>query len=540
MPISVSYPGVYIQEVPSGGHVIGGASTSAAAFVDVFRAGPVDDPVRVTSMAEFDRIFGGLDERSESGYGVSQFFLNGGQTAWIVRLDPEGAVTATGTSGGVQFEANSPGEWGNALEVAVATVRDGTMSAAVRQIGRRGGVDVVLRSEVYHQLTAVAGPRNLQDVISHESELVNVTDISASDGLPASPAAPTNPFRSKMVDTPTTAAADPLADATFTRLTKGDDGLGPPPGGDDDPISARGAALAKVAQLLSRDDDGTGMYALRKTAPEIFNLLCLPATAFMSSDDRRTILTKAAEFCEERRAFFVVDSPHDVRPDEFAQGGAADLDDLSANAAVWYPTLVIPDPINGNRPRDVGSSGTMAGVIARTDRDEGAWKAPAGTGAVLRGATPQFAMTDAQNGALNELGLNCLRTFPIYGDISWGARTLKGADATASEWKYVPVRRLALHVENSLFAGTNWAVFEPNDEPLWAQLRLSVGTFMHDLFRQGAFAGTAPQDAYFVNCDRTTTTQSDIDRGIVNIMVGFAPLKPAEFVVVNVEQIAGT
>jgi phage tail sheath protein FI len=149
-------------------------------------------------------------------------------------------------------------------------------------------------------------------------------------------------------------------------------------------------------------------------------------------------------------------------------------------------------------------------------------------------------LTDAQNGALNELGLNCLRTFPVYGVISWGARTLQGADAMASEWKYVPVRRLALHVENSLFAGTTWAAFEPNDEPLWSQLRLSVGTFMHDLFRQGAFAGSAADDSYFVRCDGTTTTQGDIDRGIVNIIVGFAPLKPAEFVIVTIEQIAGT
>ena len=125
------------------------------------------------------------------------------------------------------------------------------------------------------------------------------------------------------------------------------------------------------------------------------------------------------------------------------------------------------------------------------------------------------------------------------GRIVWGARTLQGDDRLASEWKYVPVRRTALYIEESLFRGTQWVVFEPNDEPLWAQIRLNVGSFMHDLFRQGAFQGTTPKDAYFVKCDKETTTQSDINHGIVNIVVGFAPLKPAEFVIIKLQQMAG-
>jgi uncharacterized protein len=127
----------------------------------------------------------------------------------------------------------------------------------------------------------------------------------------------------------------------------------------------------------------------------------------------------------------------------------------------------------------------------------------------------------------------------VIGPVVWGARTLFGADQRASEWKYVPVRRMALYIENSLVGGLNWVVFEPNDEPLWAQIRLNVGAFMQDLFRQGAFQGTTPREAYLVKCDRTTTTQSDVDKGIVNILVGFAPLKPAEFVVIRIQQLAG-
>lgn len=135
--------------------------------------------------------------------------------------------------------------------------------------------------------------------------------------------------------------------------------------------------------------------------------------------------------------------------------------------------------------------------------------------------------------------MNCLRVAPGAGHVVWGARTRNGSDRIASEWKYLPVRRTALFIEESLFRGIQWAVFEPNDEPLWAQLRLNIGAFLNNLFRQGAFQGKTPRDAYFVKCDATTTTQTDINLGVVNILVGFAPLKPAEFVVLRLQQIAG-
>jgi phage tail sheath protein FI len=182
----------------------------------------------------------------------------------------------------------------------------------------------------------------------------------------------------------------------------------------------------------------------------------------------------------------------------------------------------------------------VAGVMARTDAQRGVWKAPAGQEASLVGV-PQLSvsLTDDENGELNPLGVNCLRAFPIIGRVVWGARTLEGADQLASEWKYIPIRRTALYIEESLYRGTKWVVFEPNDEPLWAQIRLNVGSFMHDLFRQGAFQGKTPREAYLVKCDKETTTQSDIDHGIVNIVVGFAPLKPAEFVILKIQQLAG-
>jgi phage tail sheath protein FI len=212
----------------------------------------------------------------------------------------------------------------------------------------------------------------------------------------------------------------------------------------------------------------------------------------------------------------------------------------SRNAALYFPRLDIPDPLNNFRLRKVSPSGTMAGLWARIDGARGVWKAPAGTEATLSGVQSlEYLLTDPENGVLNPLAINCVRNFPIYGPVAWGARTLFGADQMADDYKYIPVRRLALFIEESLFRGTKWVVFEPNDNPLWAAIRLNVGAFMQTLFRQGAFQGSTPQQAYFVRCDSSTNPQSSIDLGIVNIMVGFAPLKPAEFVVITIQQIAG-
>jgi phage tail sheath protein FI len=212
----------------------------------------------------------------------------------------------------------------------------------------------------------------------------------------------------------------------------------------------------------------------------------------------------------------------------------------ATNSAVYFPWVRAADPLQQNALRAFPPSGFVAGIYARTDASRGVWKAPAGSEASLSGAAGLvIAMSDGENGTLNPRAINCLRTLPVFGHVVWGARTLHGDNDRGSEWKYVPVRRLTLFIEESLYRGTQWVVFEPNDEPLWAQIRLNVGAFMQNLFRQGAFQGRSPREAYFVKCDRETTTQNDINLGIVNIHVGFAPLKPAEFVVIRIQQIAG-
>ena len=228
--------------------------------------------------------------------------------------------------------------------------------------------------------------------------------------------------------------------------------------------------------------------------------------------------------------------------------GGTDLDtyltgiasDDRKNAALYFPYFRAPDPDQSNALTDFPPCGAIAGVIARTDSARGVFKAPAGLDAGIAGITELKAkLTDGDNGIVNPLAVNCLRTFPNVGSVVWGARTLAGADILASEWKYLPVRRMALFLEESLYRGTQWVVFEPNDAPLWAQIRLNITSFMTTLVRQGAFAGTTPAQAFFVKCDSETTTPDDVNNGIVNIVVGFAPLKPAEFVVIQLQQLAG-
>jgi hypothetical protein len=309
------------------------------------------------------------------------------------------------------------------------------------------------------------------------------------------------------------------------------------PGNDGEPPGSQ--------EIIGDFGSKTGIYALEDV--DIFNILCIPRAAIVDGDNALTAAASAAivqaaiNYCEQKRAFFIMDTPSNINDfqevREWYDSGAMPN---HQNAALYFPRTHIPDPLNEYRLRSIGACGTMAGIYARTDSSRGVWKAPAGIEATLRNVQRlDYTLTDSENGVLNPLAISCLRNFRVYGNVSWGARTLAGADQMASEWKYIPVRRLALYIEESLYRGTQWVVFEPNDEPLWSQIRLNVGAFMHNLFRQGAFQGSTPRDAYLVKCDSETTTQNDINLGIVNILVGFAPLKPAEFVIIKIQQLAG-
>lgn len=299
----------------------------------------------------------------------------------------------------------------------------------------------------------------------------------------------------------------------------------------------------RPASSLASDGDaplGTdydNAYTIIDREVDIFNLLVLPPDKepAVSMD---SLWGPASVFCQSRRAFLMMDAPAGWTSAQIATNNIAGLRTglVKDHSAIFYPRLVINE--NGLQV-SVGASGAMAGLMARIDGSRGVWKAAAGIEADVRGVVGiEHAFSDSENGILNPRAINTIRSFP-NGIVSWGARTMDGDDDFGSEWKYIPVRRLALMMEESLYRGLKWAVFEPNDEPLWGQIRLNVGAFMHNLFRQGAFKGAKPGDAYFVKCDAETTTQNDINLGIVNIWVGFAPLKPAEFVVLYLQQITG-
>jgi Bacteriophage tail sheath protein len=718
VPVSPTFPGIYIEEIPSGVHPITGVATSIAAFVDFFPRGAMNTAVQVFSFGDFEREFGGLDDRSEASYAIQQFFLNGGTQAWVVRAAGTAATTLNGAlnnsdtsitvadtsafapSGSLVIEseivlyngknattfqncvrgaagssaashsANKPvtqgptkatvivkdgvgggaanaltltaiseGTWGNNLR---ATVDYGTNAAnrfnlTISEVAVASGRPTVLRQEQYLELSMnPLSPQFVATIVNSASALVTVE--ASGSNLPAASGTVSGATPAFPVGVPlkVNIAFVPNADGSGTAVNANDVDLGSTPINTLDDAAARLEGAIRSAQALNPafsqarvravagrlqviagpsnpggqftftngtgssaaadlklrtptdsavvnvaayalgtalsgagegsatpGEDGiapgateligtnavqppTGMFALDKA--DLFNILMLPRVAKVTGTNAfptsgvTTALSSAITYCDNRRAFLIVDTPSNVtNVVQFKQWLSGTLDSLrDKNAAVYFPRIVSADPLNGFRARSFGASGTMAGIYARTDATRGVWKAPAGTEASLRNVQyVEYKLSDAENGVLNPLGINCLRTFDVYGNISWGARTLDGADARTSEWKYVPVRRFALFLEESLYRDTKWVVFEPNDEPLWAQIRLNISAFMHNLFRQGAFQGTTPREAYLVKCDKETTTQTDIDNGVVNILVGFAPLKPAEFVIIKIQQLAG-
>jgi phage tail sheath protein FI len=482
---------VYIEELPSGVRTIAGVSTSIGAFVGWAAKGPNDRAVLCLSYADFDRTFGGLDPRSYLGYAVSHFFANGGAQAYVIRLTSAAAAAATAKLDGLELVATGPGTWAHAYKVKGTPRSDDATRFTLDVIEKASGAI----AETFANLSQDSSDsRYVKSVLADGSQLVAVTKTDI-----------TKPVTAKEAD-----------------LAGGVDDAAPLQPGD-----------AAFGTALMGDGSTTGVYLLKKV--DLFNLLVIPGYG------ENTNLGKLETFCKDERAILIVDSPDGSTFTSMKNGPNSGLTGSDGiNAAMYYPWITAADPKQEGRLRTFPPSGAVAGVYARTDTTRGVWKAPAGTDASINGAAGVVeTLTDDDNGVVNPKALNCIRSFPVYGTIVWGARTLRGNDEIGSEWKYVPVRRTALFIEESLYRGLKWVVFEPNDEPLWAQIRLNVGSFMNDLFRQGAFQGSTPKDAYFVKCDKDTTTQSDINRGIVNIVVGFAPLKPAEFVVVKLQQMAG-
>ncbi|MEQ1907473.1 MAG: phage tail sheath C-terminal domain-containing protein [Vicinamibacterales bacterium] len=521
MPVSVNYPGVYVEEISSGVRTIANVATSITAFVGKAVRGPTE-PATITSVSDFERIYGGLSRDFTLGYAVRDFFLNGGATAIVVRLykatDNKGSKASFAVTN-LGLEAASEGAWGMKLRVRIEKKAgtDPNLVAAAARLGVAAAdlFDLIARDgntgqiETFLNVTTKESARRIDRVLKNESSL-----IRATQAMPSNAAVSAN--------TGTLTDADVWTDAAKSTA------------------AATGTAEAVDSAAITTAEYKAGLALLEKV--DLVNLLCiLPDARGGNVPDE--VYQEAMILCAKRRAFLVVDSKAEWNSPSTAQTGVAAMNltgDVARNAALYFPRIKQADPNLNGQIETFPASGLIAGVIARTDAQRGVWKAPAGTDASLNGtAALQVNLTDAENGLLNPLGINSLRTLPIYGNVVWGARTLRGADAAADEYKYVPVRRTALFIEESLYRGLKWVVFEPNDEPLWSQIRLNVGAFMHNLFRQGAFQGKTPREAYLVKCDAETTTQNDINLGIVNIVVGFAPLKPAEFVIIKLQQLAG-
>ncbi len=692
MPATLSYPGVYIEEIPSGVRTITGVATSITAFIGRAQRGPVDEPIFINSYADFERTFGGLWEGSTLGFAVRDFYLNGGNQAIIIRLHNNAKKKTFSVMIGdipVLLEAENPGKWGNELEASAEAVEGSVnLLESLREsfglaesdklytlkVERKKNGQVIAQ-ESFRNIIATnsAHPRYIKNVLKNQSAFVRVSEegglptgglelntvdlkkevknlsealgdkdlIIPDTGPPVWPKVSTSiakiaPILDKvqsqltnisdisgtkladiiknnleflennkeLKDLITTIKAPPVepeeldqvvtklneeneaqikalntsqqavvvqksvtaADGSITslkqKLTDAKTKIDNAAESDAVKIGVLKAALGAANEVLSAvgaSQDGTdgdllesnsfigpglesqkkGLFALEKT--DLFNLLCIPPYTISGDIEYTSLLGAVIPYCVARRALYIIDPPAGWSDKAKAKTGIdTEVGNSSKNAAIFFPRLRQPNPLRNNQMDEFVPCGAVAGVFARTDTQRGVWKAPAGLEATMAGV-PQLsvALTDLENGELNQKGINCLRSMPAAGRIIWGARTREGDDRLASEWKYIPVRRTALFIEESLYRGTQWVVFEPNDEPLWAQIRLNLGAFMHNLFRQGAFQGTTPRDAYFVKCDKETTTQNDINLGIVNIVVGFAPLKPAEFVVIKLQQMAG-
>lgn len=539
MPTGVTYPGVHIAELDGGPRAIAPAETNICAFVGRAPFGPVDRATTCFSYGDFTRAYGGLHCDYPMSHAVQDFFNNGGSQAAIARLfEPDGGggvatlefppapVSSSGSAPSfapLTLTAASPGQWGNYLTATADT--QGIAASPAGQLHAQYGLE---KDDLFNLTLTLADAEG--KIIATEKYLGVSTRSDGEAGL--------YPNRLDQV----LAANSRLACVSRLPEAVPGDSSAQGKGGSD-------GTYLTAATCLGDESLKTGIHLLDKGPP--FNLLCIPPDRRIvpgtDVDLDPSVRRKAAEYCTDRRAFYIVDPPAewaakaknedvpDIKPEDLGIAGLSrDGIEIARNAAVYFPRLVKQDIAADSQPALFAPCGAVAGVIAATDIARGVWKAPAGIGAGISGITGfEVRLSDVGIGLLNPVGINCLRSIPTIGPVVWGARTLRGSDALEDDYKYIPVRRLALFIEQSLYQGTQWAVFEPNDELLWSALRLQVGSFLAGLARQGAFYD------YAVMCDSTTTTPEDIENGIVNILVEIAPLKPAEFIVLTIQQIAG-
>ncbi|MEO8345748.1 MAG: phage tail sheath subtilisin-like domain-containing protein [Betaproteobacteria bacterium] len=555
-------PGVYVEEIPLGVHPIEGVSTSTAGFVGPCRYGSVLGPAAfVTGLAEFERAFGASAPLGFATAGspaptsvtlnymwnaVRAFFAEGGKRLYIARAfrpltgeyPPTGTATNLGGAGAplwsdgharyvdgtLNIRARFPGSAGNlivrltlAARVPGSTTIDPTLTIEVVPADAASALRRWGSLSLDSDPSLVSGAQSVfncfADVLSDDDPVrwpPVIFDTPADGGVTASDRA-ANWFSLNP------AAIPPDSDVTQEiQLAGGNDGLLP-----------RAAEYARSVDTNS--DSRTGLMQFEEI--DDISIVAAPgATARHGEDpvDAASITELLIAHAERMRyRIAVLDTPPGMSVgDVRAWRGARD----SSRAALYYPWITIKDPDTGSE-LNLPPSGFVAGIYARNDMERGVNSAPANE-VVTLAVNFERSIDQAEQELLNPVGINCLRFFPGRGYRVWGARTL----ASDPQWKYVNLRRLFIYLEQAIDRGTQWVVFEPNNEALWTAVRQSVGSFLYGMWRDGALQGTSSKDAFFVKCDRETMTQDDIDSGRLVCDIGIAPLKPAEFVVFRIGQ----
>lgn len=497
--------GVYIEEVERGPRPIEGVPTSTAAFLGETQRGPIL-PTLVTSFSDYSRVFGGaLSDDRYIPDALSGFFANGGHQAYVCRVVGADALASIRTTGGLKIEAIGPGSWGNSVFVRLT---DSTRQndAGDRPYGFR--LQVAFWTEptpdgLYPDpFDPAQGPPQVMPIVEEFDNLVWDDPGSVDFYLTR-----LHGNSSLVTVSPTSDQLNERPAAPFAALAGGTDGS--PPSVDD----YRGQHPDPLLR--------TGLAALEAATYGDVALVVAPGA-------NGDIVTAVIEHCEQiRYRFAIVDTPA-------GQANAASIDPRAtwdtSYAAFYYPWLYVADPETA-MSRLVPPSGHVAGIYARTDTERGVWKAPANE-TVIGAIDLEYVVNDGTQELLNPRGVNAIRQFPARGIRVWGARTL----STDSLWKYVSVRRLFIFLERSIYEGTQWAVFEPNDETLWERVNETIRQFLRTQWRNGALIGTKENQAFMIACDRSTMTQDDILNGRLICEIGVAPVRPAEFIIFRLFQ----
>jgi uncharacterized protein len=515
-------PGVYVEEVPSTSKPIEGVSTSFAAFVGLAPGGPVNTPMRISNWTQFAKIYGDPVE-PENGpfmegaylaHSVYGFFQNGGSLCWIVRVGkvgsasaptPQAALPAAGDSGVETLRVLALPGVDSQVKVEVvenAIIKNEGDGEGDKPAGDRERTYKITITapgsapEEYDGLTLKKGRNNLATKVNAASKLVKIEETGSS--LPEAQRAPAT--GTYMLSAPNV-SADKIAASDFAGDVAKRRGIGGLAAVDE-------ITMVAIPDLWALAENGNGTVV----------------------KDLQGKLIAHCENAGDRMA--ILDSPADMLPQDILDWRLNDAGYDSKFAALYYPWLEVMNPLN-NQPLMVPPSGHIAGVWCRTDATRGVHKAPANE--VTMGVNKVgFQITQAEQGNLNKVGINCIRAFPGRGIRVWGARTL----SSDPEWRYINVRRLFNYISESIMEGTQWSVFEPNDQKLWIQLRIAASTFLTRTWRQGALFGSSPDQAFFVKCDDETNPPDVIEAGQVVCEIGIAPVKPAEFVIFRLSQYA--